>query len=138
MPEGVVTLAQLLSGAGYRTASRVNNVHAGEYFEVTRGFQDRRTDNTLDTTRMVDEMQRWLRTSDPSKSFFFMLFSLDAHTAYNPSFESYERVRRTEPVPEAQFEAFRFRTYHEVMDRLKTTHRWPEELKTRWVDLYDA
>lgn len=140
MPNGVVTLAELLTNAGYRTASRVNNVHAGEYFDVTRGFQDRRTDNKVDTHALLDDFERWLEASDGSKPFFFLLFTLDLHTPYNPGFEWYSaHSRRTPKVPKDDYSRFRMSVYRDVMAILKDNEPcWPEPLRRDWIDLYDA
>ncbi len=140
MPPGVVTLAELLSKAGYRTASRVNNVHAGEYFDVTRGFQDRRTDNTVTTGALLDDFELWLEKSDNSKPFFFLLFTLDAHTPYDPAFEWYSPLaRRTPGVSSDDYPTFRTGVYRDVMTILNDDDPcWPEPMRRDWIDLYDA
>jgi len=139
MPENATTLAELLGDAGYETFTRVNNVHAGAYFEVTRGFEDELTDNTMKTGRMLQDLEHWLDHRDPQQPFFASIFTLDAHTPYHPDFSFYMKTRRNEePLEERDYPRFRQDVYHRVMDRLSTVHQWPHSLQRDWIDLYDA
>ncbi len=139
LPPNLTTLASQLRANGYDTFARVNNVHAGDYFGVTRGFENQRTDNTVHLDDMVDQLHRWLLARNRSKPFFAMLFTLDTHAPYDPGYQFFERTSRY-PLPGGgwEFEKLRVRTENEVMAHLASDHRWPQELQERWIDLYDA
>lgn len=139
MPEKLVTLAELLGDAGYRTASRVNNLHAGSFFRVTAGFDNELTDNQIGTPRMLRDFEEWLAETAAGDPFFFFLFTLDAHTPYNPDYEFYLRTARDpQPVSRGEYRAFRQGVYRRVMDILDGDQEWPEDLQRDWIDLYDA
>lgn len=138
LPAGSVTLAELLRADGYRTMSRVNNVHAGEFFGVTRGFEDARTDNTVKTEELLGDFERSLDAGD-GRPFFFWLFTLDAHSPYAPGLEYYRRTARGEvPATEWEYEKRRVRLFKDVMERMYGAKDWPEEMRRDWIDLYDA
>jgi arylsulfatase A-like enzyme len=139
MPKAIVTLAELLGDSGYQTASRVNNIHAGEYFDVTQGFASRRTTTRRRTVELVESFAAWLDRIDRNEPFFFLLFTLEAHSPYRPDFRYYSRIsRRPDPVSAVRFESFRQGVHDEVMRRLRDGTGWPEELRRDWIDLYDA
>lgn len=139
MPENLVTLAELFGAAGYRTASRVNNLHAGSFFRVTEGFENELTDNQVETPEMLRDFEEWLAEIDPGDPFLFFLFTLDAHTPYNPDYEYYLRATRDpRPVSRGEYRAFRQGVYRRVMDILDGDRDWPADLQRDWIDLYDA
>lgn len=139
LPEGFVTLPEALAEAGYATACRVNNVHAGEFFGLTQGCQDQVTRHGMRTPAMVADLAAWLEGLDRRRPFFFLLFTRDAHTPYNPPYPAYRRLDRTgRPPPEEGYREWRRQLDAEVRRRVEAGEAVPEELRTRWVDLYDA
>ena len=152
LPEGVPTLAESLRDAGYATACRVNNVHAGEFFNLTRGCDDAVTRYRMKTSQMVDDLADWLKRrsegggndarpgheADTDRPFFFSIFTLDAHAPYTPEYEDFRRFQRGEPVAEAKFAAYVETTHRGVWRLLSEGEDVPAELRERWIDLYDA
>lgn len=145
LPEAFVTLPETLRSSGYETFCRVNNVHAGKFFELTQGCEDSLTRHGLNMAGMVEELDGWLSTREDRDGprdegpFFAYLFNRDLHTPYAPPYESYRRLHRAGELPSpAELGAFR----REVSDRVwKLTDAGepvPEELQHRWIDLYDA
>lgn len=139
LPDLVVTLPETLKEAGYATGCRVNNVNAGEFFNLTQGCDDSVTQHRLPTARMVDDFASFLADLPDGKPFFYMLFSLDAHVPYTPEYEDFLRFNRGEEVPtEEEFRHFP-NDISEAMNRAITgSEPVPEDLKQTYIDLYDA
>lgn len=140
LPDGFVTLPEVLRAAGYDTFCRVNNVHAGRFFNLTQGCQDSLTREEMPTRRMLDDLEGWLagRRGDPSP-FFAYVMDRDAHTPYNPPYAVYREIQRGgEPVPAEGFRAFRREVNRRVWDLFNAGEPIPETLQRQWTDLYDA
>lgn len=151
LPEAFVTLPETLRSNGYETFCRVNNVHAGKFFELTQGCEDSLTRHGLDMAGMVEELDGWLATrkgrddrdgpdgSGGEAPFFAYLFNRDLHTPYAPPYESYRRLHRAGELPSrAEFGAFRREVNDRVWKLTDAGEPVPEELQHRWIDLYDA
>lgn len=94
-PEGTVTLATLLSGAGYRTGAFVGAFVLDRRFGLSRGFEvyDDEIERTpgagvvLEAERpgqqVVDRALAWLGREDP-RPFFLWVHLYDAHAPYEP------------------------------------------------------
>lgn len=138
----VVTLAECLREAGYVTGYLNNNIHAGKFFNMTQGFDETGFhDFGVDTQRMVNEFTNWVRQVDKGKPFFFFMLTRDPHITYDPRYEYYRRFDRShDPVPQQNYHAFRYA--RAVRTRIEACLKKPEpvadELKQRWIDLYDA
>jgi arylsulfatase A-like enzyme len=138
LPDRVLTLAESLRDAGYATACRVNNVHAGAFFNLTQGCEDAVTRYHMRTARMIDDLAAWLRHLDGERPFFFLIFTLDAHIPYSPEYRDYRRFYRgSSAVPETELEQLVERTHREVWSLLQEGEI-PDELRRLWIDLYDA
>ncbi len=142
LAEGVTTLPEALSAAGYRTLCRVNNLHAGDFFGLTQGCDDARTDPRQGTAAMLADFARWLAgtpAADRARPFFYHLFTRDAHTPYAPRYATYRRFARSAPPPaEADYRAFRLALDHRVRAALRAGRLPPATDQQAWNDLYDA
>lgn len=139
LPGGFETLPEVLAEAGYATACRVNNVHAGAFFGLTQGCADELTRHGMTTGAMVDDLEAWLGRLDGRRPFFFLLFSRDAHTPYNPSYESYVATDRSgAPVAPEAYREYRIDLDRRVRGTVAEGAEAPADLQRRWVDLYDA
>lgn len=139
LAEGFVTLAELLQGAGYQTAAFINNVNAGDFFGLTTGYDLAVVEHRVTTDRLMERFDGALENRDPSRPFFTLLFTLDAHIPYQPSREDYERFRRTEVTASAErFPAFREQQGLEIDAAIRKEGPISEDQKARLVDLYDA
>lgn len=139
LPEGFETLPSALAGAGYDTFCRVNNVHAGEFFGLTRGCQDQVTRFALGTDQMVDDLAGWLGRREADDPFFAYLFTRHVHTPYSPTYEAFRALRPgVEDPPPERFDALRQEVSRQVWRLTKARRPVPEPLQQAWTDLYDA
>jgi len=163
LAEEIETLPEILAGAGYATACRVNNIHAGEFFRLLQGCEDAVTRQDMTTADMVGDLERWLATVPREQPAFFHLFTRDVHTPYIPDYEDYLRLDRTgAPWPRERFlEEYgvldgevrrRVRARGKVLGdppvgkeladtKLADTEppaTVPGDLQRRWIDLYEA
>jgi len=97
LPEEVPTLAELLSGAGYRTAAFVSTVILERRYGLDQGFQvyddEIRSSAATDERRMTverragttaDRALSWLDALDGGESFFLWVHFYDPHIPYSP------------------------------------------------------
>ncbi|MCP4589765.1 MAG: sulfatase-like hydrolase/transferase [bacterium] len=139
LADGIVTLAECLRDAEYATAARVNNVHAGEFFNMTQGFDDAVTAHGMDTPAMLDDFASWLQNLDRGKPFFFFMLTRDVHIPYDPDYESYVRFNRsTEVVERERFPGYCRWLRKRVEEQVDHGRRVSPELRRKWIDLYDA
>jgi len=139
LPEGLAILPAALSRAGYDTFCRVNNVHAGEFFGLTRGCQDQVTRFGLSTDEMVGQLASWLDRRESSHPFFAYLFSREVHSPYQAPYEDFRALRAGGDVPAPdEFNAWRDGVRREVWRLTKARRAVPEPLRRAWIDLYDA
>jgi len=134
------TLAELLREAGYSTIARVNNVHAGSFFGLTRGFADERTDPQGSTATFIGELEQTLasRHAEAKRSpFFFYLFTFEVHAPYVPRYESFRKIA-ARAISEEEYRDFPGRVFGEVMAKLEAQGDWSAEQRRDWIDLYDA
>lgn len=85
--EGVITLPQYLSGAGYSTGAVVNVSFLGPMFGFATGFDsydlETATANELRLAEeSLDDALSWLDTRDASRPFFLFLHLFDVHHQY--------------------------------------------------------
>jgi len=139
LPESLETLPEALARADYDTFCRVNNVHAGDFFGLTRGCQDQVTRFGLATDQMVDDLADWLDRRDGGKPFFAYLFTRHVHTPYNPPYDDFRALRPDADDPPLEgFDELRQRVSEPVWRLTKAGKPVPEELRRDWTDLYDA
>ena len=137
--DDIVTLAECLRDVGYATAARINNVQAGEFFNLTQGFDDAVTSHDLDTPGMLDEFAAWLRTLSPDKPFLFFMLTRDAHIPYDPQHEYYLKFNRSaQAVPPERFRGYCHWLRQQVERRVEQRRPVHPGLRQKWVDLYDA
>jgi arylsulfatase len=128
-----VTLAQILAGAGFRTAAFVSGVTMRAVacgldrgFEVYDDeFEGKRRDGRIATERAT----RWLEEQSRSRLFLF-LHLYDAHGPYLPSGRYLAMFRSPEPGPELE----RIPPYQQVAD----AEGRPLRGLNGYVDRYDA
>jgi arylsulfatase A-like enzyme len=87
LPDGLVTLAEVLHAAGYRTAAFVANPWLERRFGFAQGF-DVYDDALADWNRKADDVVHaalaWLATVPPGQPFFLYLHTMDSHRPYPP------------------------------------------------------
>lgn len=139
LPDGFAILPAALAQAGYDTFCRVNNVHAGQFFGLTRGCQDQLSRFGMDTDEMVDHLAGWLEERERDRPFFAYLFSREVHSPYHAPYDVFRELRSGENVPPAEdFEAWQADVRREVWRLAKARESVPEPLRRTWIDLYDA
>ncbi len=85
--QGVLTLAQYLSGAGFSTGAVVNVSFLSPKFGMATGFDSYNLASaTANDLRLADESLddalEWLDLRDPSRPFFLLLHVFDVHHQY--------------------------------------------------------
>jgi len=139
LADEIVTLAECLRDAEYATAARINNVHAGDFFNLTQGFDDAVTAHTVDTAAMLSDFARYVRDLDRAQPFFFFMLTRDTHIPYDPDYEFYLKFNRSpEPVPRERFPGYCRWLRKRVEKRVDNHQRISPELRRKWIDLYDA
>ena len=139
LPESFDTIPAALERAGYDTFCRVNNVHAGEFFGLTRGCQDQVTRFGLGTDTMVDDLAGWLAGRENDKPFFAYLFTRHVHTPYHPPYDDFRALRPgVDDPPRERFHELRQDVSEQVWRLTKARQPVPEPLQRAWTDLYDA
>ena len=139
LSDGVVTLPEVLQQAGYATGSRINNVNAGDFFNLTQGYDDTVTKHRMWMSTMAVDLDAFLDRLEPEQPFFYMLFILDAHAPYSPDYEDYLRFHRGEdPVTEEEFATFPTAFNDAMNAAVASGEAVPEDMKQTYVDLYDA
>jgi len=77
-----VTLAELLKGAGYKTAAFVDGGYVSGVFGFDQGF-DVYHDQRIGAEGILPKAQHWL-DENKSDSFFLFIHLFDIHSPYNP------------------------------------------------------
>ncbi len=135
----IVTLAESFADAGYDTFSRINNVQAGEFFNIPQGFDDQRTDWHQRTPDMIRDLDRWLEQRRSDRPFLAMLLTRDTHFVYRPSYPYYRRVTRSpEPLDEEAYRGYPRKVYEEVKKSIASGSLPSADLRREFVDLYDG
>ncbi len=85
LSDGYTTLAEVMRGAGYRTAAFVVNPWMGKEFGFAQGFEV--YDDSFARWDVEGEVVsraalRWLGTLDPKEKFFLYLHYIDSHQPY--------------------------------------------------------
>ena len=92
IPEGRVTLTELLRAAGYRTAAFVDNPHVAEHMGLGQGFELYDDSAARISSRdpeggmraIVPRALAWIDSLPPGEPFFLFVNALDAHQPYLP------------------------------------------------------
>ncbi len=96
LPDGVVTLAQVLRQHGYFTYANTGGGYVSRSFDFDRGFavfeQARKTFAVTQS-----RARKQLETLPPHTPFFFFLHTYDVHCPYDTP-EEYARLFRTRPL----------------------------------------
>ena len=142
LADEVGTLAECLQDVGYRTAGRSNNIHVSEFFNLQQGFEDFVADRYMTTEGMVGELERFLaegRESGDDRPFFYLMLSRDAHITYRPRYEYYQAFNRVAPeVGPEEYGDYTRKLWTDVRERVQSETRVSEELRMRFIDLYDG
>ena len=139
LSSSVVTLAESFSDAGYDTFSRVNNVQAGEFFNILQGFDDQRTDPRQRTPDMVHDLDQWLEQRDSMRPFLAVLLTRDTHFVYRPAYPYYRRLTRSPtPLEKEAYRGYPRQVYDQVKRSIAAGSLPPADLQREFVDLYDG
>ncbi len=85
LPEGAVTLAEILAANGYVGMGLVRNPNAGRSFGFAQGFTHFRAADPGRDGAMIDWVRLWLDDrEDAGGPFFLFLLAADPHGPYNP------------------------------------------------------
>ena len=135
----VVTLAECLKGAGYATFSRINNVHAGDFFNMTQGVDDCVTRFRMTTRNMVADFSKWLDRNDSQKPFFCHIMTRDAHIPYRPQYKFYKRFSGTKAYKDTKGYLDRAnRVATIVRNCCRQNREVPKDIQRDWINLYDG
>jgi arylsulfatase A-like enzyme len=139
LADDVVTLAECLKDAGYATASRVNNVQAGEFYNIGQGFDDAVTSHEMDTPAILRDFESWLARRPAGQPVFFFMLTRDAHMPYDPNYEYFEKFSRSErTVSRESYPGYRQWLHSRVKRRLDARRSVAPETQRQFIDLYDA
>ena len=83
-PEAL-TLAELLSAAGYQTVAFAKNQNIFPTFGFSQGFEDFNAMWTKGKSQKINaKVGKWLKTYDGDRPFFLYLHAVDPHVPYGP------------------------------------------------------
>ena len=83
-PEAV-TLAELLSGAGYQTVAFAKNQNIFPTFGFSQGFEDFNAMWTKGKSHRINALvDKWLHSYERDRPFFLYLHAVDPHAPYGP------------------------------------------------------
>lgn len=86
-PEAI-TLAELLSDAGYQTAAKVRNWNVFPVFGFRQGFDDYQRVQDGKADKVSRQVGEWLKTRETEKPFFLWVHTVDPHEPYRPPAET--------------------------------------------------
>jgi arylsulfatase A-like enzyme len=139
LPESFATIPAELERSGYDTFCRVNNVHAGDFFGLTRGCQDQVTRFGLSTDEMIGDLASWLGRRESERPFFAYLFSRQVHSPFHPAYEDLAALRPDGEAPApGELDAYGRDVGRRVWELIRAEAPVPEPLRRAWIDLYDA
>lgn len=88
LPNGVDTLAEVLSGHGFATAAVINYLYLDQRFGFAKGFdyykQIPENQTTKGAASTINSLAKKLLLNRPDKPFFFFLHYFDVHSDYTP------------------------------------------------------
>lgn len=102
LPEGRITLAQILARQGFATGGFVSGVAMQKFTGLDRGFEVYRDEMEgwrRDGRTAAAEAVAWLRALPPQQRFFLFLHLYDAHGPYEVPPERRVLFRSAEPGP---------------------------------------
>ncbi|MCP4593676.1 MAG: sulfatase-like hydrolase/transferase [bacterium] len=140
LADDVVMLPESMRAAGYATCCQINNINAGSFFNLTQGFDHTGAhDLNVDTPTMIARFGDWLGGVDSKRPFFFFMLTRDTHITYDPDYAHYlEFNRAAEPVVPSEYPRYPPALYQRIKTLRREKASIPDELKQRWIDLYDA
>ncbi len=144
LDQSAVTLAELLDGAGYRTACLTNNMWIGPEFGICQGF--RWIETLADQVEPGYPTCRWAHDQalelakearDQGAPFFIFLNLMEAHLNYTPFAPHEEGFVRGDPGPELLAAGRAFDT-PDAVNHITGIERVDPALVPLLSDLYDA
>jgi arylsulfatase A-like enzyme len=134
LSQEAVTLAELLSAHGYRTAAMVANPNIAGRFNLGQGFDSYELLGGFDNGAplVTDWARQWLdEQRDPERPFFLYLHTVEPHAPYTPEEEF--RARFAPDVPRNGFG-----TQPHIRSLKKEDGSLTDEVVGWLLDLYDA
>jgi arylsulfatase A-like enzyme len=110
LPDGVVTLAEMLRDRGYQTAAFTGVRFLNRKSGLARGFDTFRAPRKEDKIRgkdVVDRARSWLRKADLAAPLFLWVHTYDPHQPYNPVHKFRRNIdpEMEETIPWVKFSA---------------------------------
>jgi arylsulfatase A-like enzyme len=152
LAEERVTLAEILSAAGFRCGGFVSAMPLAKIFNLQQGFEVWDDEDLLSKTRRpgaqtLDRALAWLKTLDPDERSFLFLHLFDAHGPYRVS-EPYRKIFVSDSpgpplreFPSRQFQPQgsdeRARTLNPYRDIYDGAIRYLDDVVTRLLDVVD-
>jgi arylsulfatase A-like enzyme len=134
LPEGVISLAEILHDAGYQTAAFTGVRFLNRKSGLARGFDTFHAPKKEDKIRgkdVVDRAGSWLRRTDPDAPLFLWVHTYDPHQPYNPV----RKFRRDiDPEMEEKIPLVNFKALNRVARR--NDGDIPEEVVQLTLDYY--
>ena len=136
LPEGIVTLAEILRDEGYQTAGFTGVRFLNEKSGLARGFDTFHAPRKEDKIRgkeVIDRARSWLQEADPEAPLLLWVHTYDPHQPYNPV----RRFRRgIDPENEKRIPFANFKT----LNRVARSHDGdiPEHVLNLTLDYYRA
>ncbi|MEK6555466.1 MAG: sulfatase [Bdellovibrionota bacterium] len=103
------TLAELLKGAGYKTAAFTGGLYVSQKYGFNQGFDSFQVIGTKDSSEKnfntnIDLSLKWIH-KNKAKPFFLFMHTFDAHAPYMPSKESLKALGGSgnEPVVRTEY-----------------------------------
>lgn len=114
LPEGMVTLAEILGDEGYQTAGFTGVRFLNEKSGLARGFDAFHAPRKEDKIRgknVIDRARNWLEEADPEAPLLLWVHTYDPHQPYNPV----QRFRgEIDPELEKEIPLVNFKALNEV------------------------
>lgn len=88
LPEGVITLAEVMSAGGYATAGFVDGANMSGLFGMAQGYDSYDHEGGR-LNAIGPKVLRWLERHDPAQPFLLLVHTYDTHAPYDDNPEPY-------------------------------------------------
>lgn len=140
LADEIITIAECLGEAGYKTFCRNNNIHASHFFNMTQGFDDAPPIyGNYETPMMLADLEAFLDKTDADTPFFAFMLTRDAHVPYMPEYKFYRKFCRSkQPVPPSELRQHCASMKVRLNQMSKNRLPFSQQQKRDYIDLYDA